>query len=115
MLWIYWPGRLNLFHRKQPNILLRDLPQLLLLLLPPVTTPPQQLGLELLPHLVLPNLVYLSLEIGRVSKDRVISLNQVIHWAAKPSSLLGLIDPFQEDSSKTLDLVNSKVVYLLTC
>ena len=108
MLWIYWPGRLNLFHRKQPNILLRDLPQLLLLLLPPVTTPPQQLGLELLPHLVLPNLVYLSLEIGRVSKDRVISLNQVIHWAVKPKSLLGLIDPFQEDSSKTDDFVNSK-------
>jgi hypothetical protein len=42
-----------------------------------------------------------------VSKDRVISLNQVIHWAVKPSSRA-------QDSSKTLDLVNSKVVYLLT-
>lgn len=40
-----------------------------------------------------------------MSKDRVLSLNQVIHWAVKPS---GWIDPFQEDSSKTLDLVNSK-------
>lgn len=65
MLWIYWPGRLNLFHRKQPNILLQDLSLLLLLLLSPVTTPPQQLGLELLPHLALPNLFYLSLEVGR--------------------------------------------------
>jgi hypothetical protein len=78
LLWIYWPGRLNLFHRKQPNILLQDLSLLLLLLLSPVTTPPQQLGLELLPHLALPNLFYLSLEVGRVSKDQVISLNHVI-------------------------------------
>ncbi|GFY82687.1 hypothetical protein Acr_02g0009270 [Actinidia rufa] len=43
--------RLNLFHRKQPNILLQDLPLLLFLLLSPVTTPPQQLGLELEPEL----------------------------------------------------------------
>lgn len=43
-----------------------------------------------------------------MSKDPVLSLNQVIHWAVKPSSLLGFLDPFQEDSSKTLDLVNSK-------
>ena len=43
-----------------------------------------------------------------MSKDRVIPLNQVIHWTVKPSSLLGLINPFQEDSSKILDLVNSK-------
>lgn len=64
--------------------------------------------------MALPNLFYLSLEVGRVSKDRVISLNQVIHWTVKPKSPLGLIDPFQEDSSKTLDLVNSKVVYLLS-
>jgi hypothetical protein len=40
-----------------------------------------------------------------VYKDRVISLNQVIHWAVKPSSLLGLIDPFQEDSSKKISLI----------
>ena len=53
----------------------------------------------------LSNLFYLSLEVGRVSKDRGISLNQVIHWTVKPSSLLGLINPFQEDSSKILDLV----------
>ena len=108
MLWIYWPYRLNLFHRKQPNLLLQDLPLLLFLLLSPVTTPPQQLGLELLPHLALPNLFYRDLEVGRVSKARVISLNQLIHWTVKPSSPLGLIDPFQEDSSKTNDLVNSK-------
>ena len=38
-------------------------------------------------------------------KDRVISLNQVIHWAFKPSRL---IDPKKEDSFKTLDFVNSK-------
>lgn len=43
-----------------------------------------------------------------MSKARVISLNQLIHWTVKPSSPLGLIDPFQEDSSKTNDLVNSK-------
>lgn len=43
-----------------------------------------------------------------MSKDRVISLKKVIYWTVKPSSLLGLINPFQEDSSKILDLVNSK-------
>ena len=53
----------------------------------------------------LSNLFYLSLEVGQVSKDRDISLNQVIHRIVKPSSLLGLINPFQEDSSKILDLI----------
>lgn len=36
------------------------------------------------------------------------SLFQVREIAGVTFSLLGFLDPFQEDSSKTLDLVNSK-------
>lgn len=92
---------------------MQDLPLLLFLLLPPVTTPPQQLGLELRPHLALPNLFYLSLEVGR---ERPGSLSESGYRAVKPSSLLGLIDPVSiglEPVYKTSVLCILKAYFIL--